>query len=181
MYRWFLWTIAVLLAVALAGCGRPDQNGPPIQSQDETIPEHGHMHDESLVEWSGVYQLEAGTYSLVFGESGHDPSILIAFLDESNYLEAGDDSVAHHTALHLMETAPSLETPGARLVVADQACYNLTLEPDGTVYELDVPEPGAYIMFTEHFAWEFDMQIVDADNAVVEAGNVREYAEPHNH
>jgi len=182
-HRWLVLVAVILLAVALAGCGQTDQATSSPEPQHQSKPAHkpGHEHDEGLVEWSGVYELEAGTYSLIFGKSSHDPSIMVTFLDKSGYLEEGDDLVAHHAALHLMEAEPPLVAPGTRLKVADQACYNLTLEPEGTTYELHVPESGTYIVFTEHFAWEFDMQIVSADRTAVEPRDVREYAEPHAH
>lgn len=181
--RWLVLMIIALFLSGIVGCSQaqPPTAPPGPEPDPGAAHQHGHEHDEDLVEWSGTYTLEAGTYSLVFRESSHDPSIMVAFLDGTDYLEAGDDLVAHHTALHLMEAVPPLTAPDMRLEVVDRACYNLTLEPQGTTYELYVPASGEYILFTEHFAWEFDMQITGPDGTTVEPYNVREYTEPHAH
>lgn len=172
--------LAAFLVLAFAGCGAPaPQTSPEPGPQPDVARDH--HHHEDLVEWSGVYDLEAGTYTLVFQASSHDPSIMIAFLDRADYQEEGDELAAHHEALHLMEAGPAPVAPGTSLEVISGACYNLALQPEGTAYELRVPGTGSYIVFTEHFAWEFEMQILGPEQKPVEPYDIREYTEPHAH
>ncbi len=184
--RWLALLISLLFIVAVvAGCAEtPSQPESPADEQNHDSDHHkdaDHHHGEDLVEWSAVYDLEAGEYELVFQESDSDPSIMVVFLDESLYREEGDDLVAQHKAQHLMEDNPELVAPGARIEVTDEAAYNLTLEPEGTTYVLHVPQAGSFIILTEHFAWEFDMQIIDEAGTAIPSYNVKEYTEPHAH
>jgi len=171
----------MLVSVAVVGCGQSQPN--PSASEDPGAPQEpqGEHHHEGLVEWSAMYDLEAGTYDLVFQESEGDPSIMVVFLDARDYNAEGDDLVAQHTAEHLMEAVPAMVSPGTEIQVVDGAAYNLALEPAGTTYKLQVPESASFIVMTEHFAWEFDMQIVNEAGTAVESYNAVEYAEPHSH
>jgi hypothetical protein len=156
----------ISLAVAMGGCSP----GSP------TPGDHGHEHGELPYEWSAECELRPGRYTLVFSEARHDPSILVAFLGGTGEREGMD-----HLAQHVMEAAAEDVPAGGSLLVKDQHAYNLELDPEGATFTLEVLEAGRYVIYTEHFAWEFDMRILADDGTKVEMENPREHAEPHEH
>lgn len=73
-------------------------------------------------------------------------------------------------------------SPGGFFQVKDQYAYDLQLiNPEGTVFHFEVVEGGTYLLFTEHFAWEFAMKIYDEVGREVPVENPTDYAEPHEH
>ena len=132
---------------------------------------HGHEHGDLPYEWSATYEVEAATYRLVFEESEHDPAILVAFFRERDNF----DDVAHY-AYHAMERGGQAITEGSRFTVQEGAAYNLILNPEGSSYSVEFTEAGRYVLFTEHFAWEFNMKLLDADGNEIEAENPTDHA-----
>ncbi len=151
--------------------GEEDTNGEVENGED-----HGHEHGDDLIEWSAAYDLPAGEYILEFQESEKDPSILIAFL-----LEIADEHELEHMAYHVMEFGGEEVKPGGKFTAKNQFAYNLILDPQGTTFTFDIQESGRYVIFTEHFAWEFDMKIFDGNGNEIVGENEKEYAEPHEH
>lgn len=158
---YFALVLVVFAALFLWGC-----------SQDD----HGHEHGDEPFEWSAVYSLQKGNYTLEFQESENDPSLLVAFL-----LEGEDEEALLHLAFHIMEAGgPDIEAGGS-FAVQDQYAYNLLLNPAGTTFTFEITDPGNYVVLTEHFAWEFDMKVYNAQGIEIEGENATDHAEPHEH
>lgn len=162
---------ALFMVLVLAACGNN-------QNEQQQGDDDDHHHDEGLIEWSGVYDLKAGTYSLSLEGTSTDLSIMIAFFDKAKYIEKSDEAAAHHFTIHLFEDEPALEAPGAHLDVADTVAYNLTLAPEGTSYELHVPATGSYLVFAEHYPQEFNMKIT-GEEGTIEPHSTQEYEQHH--
>lgn len=165
-----LVTLALAAIILSAGCSPLHE---PASPQED---EHGHEHGDLPYEWSAEYELPAGKYTLVFQESESDPSIIMAFL-----LDRGQREELDHLAHHLMEAGPQEVHPGNSFTAVDQHAYNLILNPEGTEFTFEITEGGRYIIYTEHFAWEFDMKILDKTGKEVPAENPIEHVEPHEH
>jgi hypothetical protein len=163
MKRFIFFALAVVLVAALflGGCSQDDQ---------------GHVHGDDPYEWSAVYNLPRGTYTLEFQESENDPSILVAFL-----LEVEDEHALYHLAYHVMEAVGEDVAAGGSFTAQDQYAYNLILDPAGTTFTFEIKDPGVYVIFTEHFAWEFDMKVYDSNGVEIPGENSIDHAEPHDH
>ncbi|MEW5921538.1 MAG: hypothetical protein AB1796_11460 [Bacillota bacterium] len=166
--------LLLLVVFFFAGCG-PAQQG-AVPGPDGKAGEHEHAHGEEPYEWSGEYKLPAGRYTLEFQESLHDPSCMIAFL-----LQQGRRADLEHLAYHIMEVDAPQVPPGGSFQVKDQYAFNLQLNPEGTVFPFEVVESGTYLVFTEHFAWEFEMKIYDEAGRQIAVSNPTDYSEPHAH
>jgi hypothetical protein len=108
------WQLILLAALFLGGCSEDDQ---------------GHVHGDDPYEWSAVYNLPKGTYTLEFQESENDPSMLVAFL-----LEGEDEDALYHLAYHIMEAGGEDVSAGGSFAPQDQYAYNLLLNPTGTTF-----------------------------------------------
>lgn len=154
--------LMVLLTVFfLSGCSNDD---------------HPHDHGDEPYEWSAAYNLPKGTYTLEFQESENDPCILVAFL-----LEDEDEHALYHLAHHVMEAGGEDVAAGTSFTARDQYAYNLILNPGGTTFTFEISDPGTYVVFTEHFAWEFDMKIYDSKGVEIPGENSIDHAQPHDH
>ncbi len=176
-----LFILGVFLIIAMmlfSACGRDEveNGGEGVNGETENGVDHGHEHGEEIFEWSAVFQLSAGEYALEFKDSEHDPSILIAFL-----LEIANEHELEHMAYHVMEHGGEEVQPGGHFTAKNQYAYDLILNPEGTTFTFEIEEDGRYVIFTEHFAWEFDMKISDSVGNEIVGENEKEYAEPHEH
>lgn len=177
--------VAVMLLSACSGDeavnGGEELNGEQTNveesnGEEENGAEHDHEHGDEIIEWSAVYQLNTGEYTLEFQESENDPSILIAFI-----LKIADDHELEHMGYHVMELGGEEIQPGGHFSAKNQFAYDLLLNPEGTTFTFEIQEDGRYVIFTEHFAWEFDMKIFDSSGNEIVGENEKEYAEPHEH
>jgi hypothetical protein len=173
--------ICVIMAglLILGGCSSEEAAENTEKEQDNTGGETaGHDHSQQDVfEWSGIYEFPKGTYTLKFEEAGQDPSIKVAFLTEKE----GQREQQDHLALHILEGRAMDVKPGGNFTVRNQRAYNLILNPEGTEFTFEVTLDTKYIIYTEHFAWEFDMKIFDADGNEIPVQDATDHAEHHDH
>jgi hypothetical protein len=161
MKRFIALALILFAALFLGGCSEDDQ---------------GHVHGDEAYEWSAVYNLPKGTYTLEFQESENDPSMLVAFL-----LKGEDEDALFHLAYHIMEAGGEDVPAGGSFAPRDQHAYNLLLSPTGTTFTFEIEDSGKYVVFTEHFAWEFDMKVYDSNGVEIPGENPLDHAEPHDH
>lgn len=169
-------SVLLTAALFLGGCeGKPSTGGAGRDAHGHSHG-HGHDHGDLPYEWSATYELDAATYHIVFEESEHDPAILIAF-----FRERDDFDDLAHSAYHAMERGGRSVTDGSLVTIQEGIAYNLILNPERSSYMLQFAEAGRYVMFTEHFAWEFNMKIFDAHGNEIEPENPADHVEPHTH
>lgn len=125
-----------------------------------------HQHDEDSVEWSGVYQLDTGTYRLSL-DGSDDASMLLLILPGGEGEEDGEE------VYHGLEDSIIPAEAGAE-IEAQEAGYRLELTPAGTSFTLRVEESGTYRLYTGHLPEETDMQI-QMDGDVLAAADTRIY------
>lgn len=163
--------LLMLGLLAAAGCGGQG-NGDAEHSHGH----HGdHEHGDLPYEWSGDYTFAAETYTLEFQESG-DPSCAVAFV-----LDEGDRHDLEHHAHHVMEAHMEEVEPGGHFTALPDYGYVLVLDPGGTTFTFEIEVPGDYVFFTEHYAWEFDLKVLDSGGQEVQARNIKEYECGHDH
>ncbi|MFB6344267.1 MAG: hypothetical protein ABEK50_00635 [bacterium] len=120
---------------------------------------HAHGHGPSRPwEWQGQLDLPAGSYTIKFGESG-DPAMRWLLLPRST------EHLEEH-AVRAMENTCRSVSPGTS-ISPDEACYNLTLNDDGTTHKLTVKNGGTFRLFTQHLPAEFNMRIKNANGKTV--------------
>lgn len=127
------------------------------------------LEPEYPFEWSGIYQLGAGAYTLVF-KTGPDPAIelcLLAIPDRNDSVQPMvDDGISESAASIFSSEAIPLKTGGA-LNTSGQL-YQLELGANESKFALVINNPGAYAIFTQHHPDEFEAYLEDAQ------GNRRE-------
>jgi len=165
--KMILISLMAAVLILVTGC---------ISSPEKAEDLGSHENGDLPYEWSAVYELDQGAYKLEFQESEHDPSIKIAFL-----LEGPNRDELDHLAYHIMEVDSEEFQAGSIFKVQDQYAYNLQLNSEGTHFFMVVDEPGRYVVYTEHFAWEFNMLISDEEGNEVPGENSVEHTEPHSH
>lgn len=130
-----------------------------------------HVHDLWPFEWSAIYGLQEGTYTLNFNQNQFgDESILIAFIIENKNIT---DPV-HHAA-HLFETPSETIKEKNEFIAIHEHAYNLLLNMDRTEFSFKIEESGSYIIFTEHHAEEFLMTILNQMGEEILPQNPTEY------
>ena len=130
---------------------------------------HDHDHGEEPYEWSGVFAFEAGTYTMHFEESG-DPSIEVVFM-----LGSGDRDHDDHMAYHIWEHEMKPVEAGGSFEVEVNHVYLLALNPDHTDITFTITEAGDYLVYMEHFPWEFDLKILNSDGEEIVPTDIVEY------
>jgi G3E family GTPase len=130
------------------------------------------LEPEHPFEWGGVYTLSAGVHRLRLS-GAHDPSVTVV-------LQAAGSTdpltAAAQVADRVFRDDPTALAPGGRLVPGRRA-WVLALDPPGThEFELWVPEPGAWVLHTEHRADELSLELVGHTPA-----ETRDYVGQHSH
>lgn len=135
----------------------------------------GFLQEELPFEWSGEFDLEAGSYELAF-QPGPDPSIdiVLGAIDEAQSFEAWKES---SILLYSGEAATLADTG----LTPAKALYRLPVDSvSGARYRIIIPRTGRYLLFTQHLPEEFDMAL-SLNGQTVSALRQQEYASPHSH
>ena len=137
------------------------------------------MEPEYPFEWSGIYQLNAGTYKWVMGE-GPDPAMGAALLPLVNTGLAAKEATLMDAVLTFSEDEQALEA--GEMMRLGKGQYNqLVLNESGeTVFNFKIHQPSYYMLFTEHHPDEFDARLRGAES-VLEPLETREYKPDHEH
>ncbi|MCY3944652.1 MAG: GTP-binding protein [Anaerolineaceae bacterium] len=137
------------------------------------------MEPEYPFEWSGIYQLNSGTYKWVMGE-GPDPAMGAALLPLADTGLAAQEATLMEAVLTFSEDEQALEA--GEMLRPGKGQYNqLVLNEKGqTVFNFTIHEPGHYMLFTEHHPDEFDARLCGADSLPGPL-ETREYKPDHEH
>jgi len=136
------------------------------------------LEPEYPFEWSGVYELVPGTYRLVL-QNGPDPAMGASFRAVPDATEAGMRAAVEPAVLTF--SSEEVELQSGDTITPGDSLYSLNLEGDSLVYQLQVPQAGAYALFTEHHPDEFQAYVSDAQGNRLEALQTREYKPDHEH
>jgi hypothetical protein len=143
-----------------------DESG-EAESHDHGTEENAHgdhgsegHHGDTPFPWESELEVEldAGQYTVRFQDSGN-PAMKWLLLPATT-------RDIRETARHAMEQCQSVDA--GKSVSGDNRCYNLTLQPDGTTFTLNVDNPGTYRLFTQHLPREFDMVLENSEGEPVE-------------
>ena len=136
------------------------------------------MEPEYPFEWSGLFEMPAGDYSLVL-KPGPDPAMNLNFRSVSEVSEAAMRDVVEKAVIAFSDEEVELQS-GAVIEPGDQLSQ-IDLKEDELAYVLRSPAAGAYVLFTEHHPDEFEAFVQDAEGNRVEASLTREYKPDHEH
>jgi G3E family GTPase len=135
------------------------------------------MKEEFPFEWSGVYQLPAGSYDIRCQE-GPDPSMNVALLPLCCDADT-DIAKAKHEAM-LLFSGDAVNAPADQPLAPGSKLYTLPLDKSENSFTLDIEEPGYFILFTQHLPEEFAMKFEHAEGTVSPV-KAEAYASPHEH
>ncbi len=137
------------------------------------------MEPEYPFEWSGIYELNTGTYEWVMGE-GPDPVMGVALLPLANNGLAAKEATLMGAVLTFSEDEQAVRA-GEPLRLGQGQHNQLVLNGKGeTVFNFVIQQPGHYMLFTEHHPDEFDAHLCGTD-AVLAPLETREYKPDHEH
>ena len=136
------------------------------------------MEPEYPFEWSGLFEMPAGDYSLVL-KSGPDPAMNLNFRSVSEASEAAMRDVVEKAVIAFSDEEVELQS-GAVIEPGDQLSQ-IDLREDELAYVLSVRDAGSYVLFTEHHPDEFKAFVQDAQGNRIEASLTREYKPDHEH
>ena len=137
------------------------------------------MEPEYPFEWSGIYELSAGSYEWVMGE-GPDPAMGAALLPLSDNESAAKEATLMDAVLTFSEDEQAVHA-GEALRLGNGQHNQLVLNGKGeTVFNFVIQQPGCYMLFTEHHPDEFDAHLCGTD-AVLVPLETREYKPDHEH
>jgi G3E family GTPase len=136
------------------------------------------LEPEYPFEWSGVYDLSPGVYTLLL-QPGPDPAMNVAVFPVAAATEAAMRDAVEPAVLTYSSNERSL-APGASLNPW-RALLQLGLEGADLKYTLTIEQPGAYVLFTEHHPDEFQAVLLDASGQPQTPVASREYKPDHEH
>ena len=137
------------------------------------------MEPEYPFEWSGIYELNTGTYEWVMSE-GPDPIMGATLLPMADIGLSAKETTLMDAVLTFAEDEKPVPA-GEALHLGKGQHNQLVLNKNGeTVFNLAVQQPGHYMLFTEHHPDEFDAHLCGTD-AVLTPLETREYKPDHEH
>ena len=137
------------------------------------------MEPEYPFEWSGIYELNTGTYEWVMGD-GPDPAMGAALLPLADNGLAAKEATLMGAVLTFSEDEQAVQA-GETLALGKGQHNQLVLNRKGeTVFNFVIQQPGCYMLFTEHHPDEFDAHLCGTD-AVLAPLETREYKPDHEH
>ena len=137
------------------------------------------MEPEYPFEWSGIYELNTGTYEWVMGE-GPDPAMGAALLPLANTGLSAKEATLMDAVLTFSEDEQAVQA-GETLHLGKGQHNQLVLNKNGgTVFNFAVQQSGNFMLFTEHHPDEFDAHLCGPE-AVLAPFETREYKPDHEH
>ena len=137
------------------------------------------MEPEYPFEWSGIYELNPGTYEWVMSE-GPDPVMGTALLPLANTGMSAQEATLMDAVLTFSEEEQAVQA-GDTLHLGKGQHNQLVLNKNGeTVFNFVIQQPGNFMLFTEHHPDEFDAHLCGTD-AVLSPFETREYKPDHEH
>ncbi len=136
------------------------------------------LEPEYPFEWTGVYSLDVGRYELSLAE-GPDPEMSLVVVSDQDTDDVSLRESAEWCVRRYAEPAELIH-PGHEISVGTH--LNLQLDSPGRKsFFLDVDRPMRAGLFAQHLAEEFDLQLKNADGAVVPVEGERTWVAQHEH
>ncbi len=136
------------------------------------------LEPEYPFEWTGVYSLGTGRYELNLAD-GPDPAMSLVVVPDQGTDDAALRESAEWCVRQYAEPAETIH-PGEEIPVGKHA--NLRIDfPGRKSFFFEVDAPGQVGLFSQHLAEEFDLQLRNADGAVVPAKAERSWVAQHEH
>ncbi len=137
------------------------------------------LEPEYPFEWSGLYELKAGEYRLKL-KKGADPAMKLNFRLATEPTEAAMRDTVEGAVLSFSDNEVFLQS-GDTIEPGNQLSLINLEGNDSFEYILKIPESGSYVLFTEHYLYEFDAYLSDSEGKKAEALHEREYKPDHVH
>ena len=136
------------------------------------------LEPEYPFEWTGVYSLEVGRYELSLAD-GPDPAMSLVVVPDQGTDDAALRDGAEWCVRQYAEPAENIH-PDGEIPVGTHV--SLRLDSSGRKsFFFEVHAPGQVGLYAQHLAEEFDLQVRDADGAVVPAEAERTWVAEHEH
>jgi len=136
------------------------------------------LEPEYPFEWTGVYSLDVGRYELRLAD-GPDPEMSLVVVSDQGADDAALRESAEWCVRRYAEPA-ELIRPGDEVLVGKHV--NLELDSPGRKsFFVEVDRPMRVGLYAQHLAEEFDLQLTNADGAVVPAVVERTWVAQHGH
>ena len=118
------------------------------------------LEPEYPFEWAGIYRFEPGEHELVM-QDGPDPVMSCTVLPVHGATFEGLEAVQMDAVLTFSDPEVSVQpggkiTPGRRL-------HELALREGEKRFTIEIPEAGAYALFTEHHPKEFQAAVYGSE------------------
>jgi len=132
-------------------------------------------HGGEAFEWAGTFELKPGMYTWSFakvdGEYA-DPEMDFAIMPVENSEEATIEA-AHEEGNHIFEKESEVIKNGG-IISDDEGLYRLIFDQtqDKTEFIIDIQAEGTYVVLTQHFPTEFEVDehfLKDASGTDIEA------------
>ncbi len=136
------------------------------------------LGQERPFQWSGVYELEAGSYCLSLQAGPSLDLSLGVFRTEQASERAMYAQVAKATAA-FAQTAVSKKSGQA--IETTGSISRLLLLGRDLKFTLSIEQPGAYSIFSSRNPHDFQMQLLDSEGKLVAASAVHRYNVDHQH
>jgi len=131
------------------------------------------LEPEYPFEWGGVYELAAGTHTVVLHD-GPDPAMNLAVERVADARTESLENVQLQAVLTFSAPEQPVQ-PGGRIVPGADL-HQLVLPEGEKRFLLDIPSNGHYALFTEHHPDEFQMSIEGASPLIE-----KQYKPDHEH
>lgn len=136
------------------------------------------LEPEYPFEWSGVYELEAGDYSLLC-EDGPDPQMSLALLPMSSN-DTEQINLTKTEAVSVFSGIENVVNPKG-ILTPNHRKHTLNLQTSNSkLFILHIKESGFYSLYTEHHPDEFEMKLMNHAGMVLPISNM-EYTPAHTH
>ncbi len=136
------------------------------------------LEPEYPFEWTGVYFLDRGRYELSLAD-GPDPTMSLVVVSDQDTDDAAFREGAEWCVRQYAEPAESIH-PGGEISVGKHE--NLVLDSPGRKsFFIEVDGQVRLGLYTQHLPEEFDLQLRNADGAVVTAEAERTWVAQHEH
>ena len=136
------------------------------------------LEPEYPFEWTGVYPLDIGRYELDLAD-GPDPEMSLVVVPDQGTDEAALHESAEWCVRQYAEPAQIIH-PGEEIPVGKHV--NLQLDSSGRKsFFIEVDAPRRVGLYAQHLAEEFDLNLMNADGAVVPVEAERTWVAQHEH
>jgi len=122
------------------------------------------LEPEYPFEWGGIFQVPAGTATLV-ATRNPDPSMKLVLLPvgsgtDDALAQAREQAVRNFSSLEVKAAAPGT------VISCDGRLHEMLLGEGAMRWPLHIPEPGCYAAFTEHYPDELGLKMMVAEREV---------------